>query len=75
MTKKLKVWQAGRSVAVTLPKDMVDRLHLGAGDVVFAVETECGILVTPSDPTVEEALAIAERTATKYRHALRKLAK
>ena len=37
MTKELKLRQAGGSVAATLPKDMADRLHLGAGDRVLAV--------------------------------------
>jgi hypothetical protein len=54
---------------------MVDRLHLAAGDWVLAVETDRGILLSPYDPTVEKALAMAARTAKKYRHALRKLAR
>jgi putative addiction module antidote len=75
MTKELKLRQAGGSVSATLPKDMAARLHLGAGDRVFAVETERGILLTPYEPAVEEALAIAGRAARKYRNALRELAK
>jgi hypothetical protein len=54
---------------------MVERLHLGAGDRVLAVETENGILLTPYDPTTERALEIAARAAKKYRNALRELAK
>jgi len=54
---------------------MADRLHLEAGDTVFAVETERGILLTPYDPEVEEALAIAGKVAGRYRNALRELAK
>jgi putative addiction module antidote len=75
MTRELKLRRAGGSVAVTLPKDMADRLHLGAGDRVLAVETEQGILLTPYDPAVEESLAIAARAAKKYRNALRELAR
>ena len=58
-----------------LPKDMAERLHLEAGDTVLAVETERGILPTPYDPEVEEALAIARKVAGRYRNALRELAK
>jgi len=54
---------------------MADRLNLGVGDRVLAVETERGILLTPYDPTVEKALALAAKTAKKYRNALRQLAK
>ena len=75
MTKELKLRQAGGSVAATLPKDMADRLHLGAGDRVLAVETERGILLTPYDPAIEESLAIAARASKKYRNALRELSK
>ena len=75
MIKDLKLRQAGGSVSATLPKDMADRLHLGPGDRVLAVETEQGILLTPYDPTVEKALDIASRAARKYRNALRELAK
>ncbi len=75
MVRELKLRQAGGSVGTTLPKDMADRLHLGVGDRVLAVETEGGILLTPYDPAVEKALAIAAKTAKKYRNALRQLAK
>ncbi len=58
-----------------MPKDMADRLQLAVGDRVLAVETDRGILLTPYDPNIERALAIAARGAKKYRNALRALAK
>jgi putative addiction module antidote len=75
VTKEVTLRQAGGSLSATLPKDMADRLHLGAGDRVLAVETDRGILLTPYDPEVERALTIATRAAKKYRNALRELAK
>jgi len=75
MVRELKLRQVGGSVGATIPKDMAERLHLAAGDRVLAVETEQGILLSPYDPTVEKALAIAAKTAKKYRNALRQLAK
>jgi antitoxin MazE len=75
MTRELKLRQAGGSVSATLPKDMADRLHLEAGDRVFAVETPDGILITPYDPETERALKIAAKAAKKYRNVLRQLAK
>jgi bifunctional DNA-binding transcriptional regulator/antitoxin component of YhaV-PrlF toxin-antitoxin module len=53
---------------------MAERLHLAPGDRVLAVETDRGILLTPYDPTTEQALELAARAAKKYRLALRKLA-
>ena len=41
----------------------------------FAVETAQGILLSPYDPTVEKALALAAKTAKRYRNALRQLSK
>ena len=75
MTRGLRLRKAGGSIAATLPKDMADRLHLEAGDSVFAIETAQGILLTPYDPDVEEALSIAAEVSGAYRSALRELAK
>ncbi len=75
MTRELKLRQAGGSISATLPKGMAERLHLSAGDIVLAIETDRGILLTPYDPQTEEALAIASKVAGKYRNALRELAK
>jgi putative addiction module antidote len=75
MVREVKLRQVGGSVGATLPKDMADRLNLGVGDRVLAVETDQGILLSPYDPTVEKALTIAAKTAKKYRNALRQLAK
>ena len=75
MVRELTLRQVGGSIGATIPKDMAERLHLAAGDTVLAVETERGILLTPYDPEVEKALAIAGKVAGKYRNALRELAK
>lgn len=75
MTQATKLRRAGGSIAATLPKDMADRLKLEAGDTVFAIETDRGILITPYDPETEEALAVASKVARKFRGALRELAK
>jgi len=75
VVRKVTLRQVGGSIGATLPKDMADRLHIKAGDDVFAVETEQGILITPYDPTFDEAMAAYRRTASKYRNALRELSK
>jgi bifunctional DNA-binding transcriptional regulator/antitoxin component of YhaV-PrlF toxin-antitoxin module len=54
---------------------MAERLNLDVGDRVLAVETDRGILLSPYDPAVEKALAVAAKTAKRYRNALRQLAK
>lgn len=75
MIKRQTLKKIGGSVATVLPKTMLDRFHLEAGDEVFVVETDKGLLVTPFDPEFEEAMQIYARLAKKYRNALRELAK
>jgi len=75
MVRKVTLRKMGGSVGATLPKDMADRLHVKAGDEVFVVETEGGVLFTPYDPDFQKAMKAYERTASKYRNALRELAK
>ncbi len=75
MVREVKLRQVGGSVGATLPKDMAARLNLAVGDRVLAVETAQGILLSPYDPTIERALALAAKTAKTYRNALRQLAK
>jgi len=75
MVREVKLRQVGGSVGATLPKDMAERLNLGVGDRVLAVETAQGILLSPYDPVIEKALALAAKTAKTYRNALRQLAK
>ena len=75
MMRKVTLRQMGGSVGATLPKDIVDRLHVAAGDEVFIIETEHGVLLTPYDPTFDKAMTAYRRGAKKYRNALRELAK
>jgi len=75
MVRQVKLRRMGGSVGATLPKDLADRFHLEPGDEVMAVETADGILLTPYDPEVEEALEIAAKAQKDYRGALRELGK
>ena len=75
MVKKITLRRMGGSVGATLPKEMAERLHVRPGDEVFVIETEEGVLLTPYDPDFQRAMTAYERTASKYRNALRELAK
>lgn len=75
MIRKVTLRKMGGSIGATLPKDLAERLHLDAGDQVFVVPTERGVLITPYDPAFEKAMAAYRRGAKKYRNALRELAK
>jgi putative addiction module antidote len=75
MHKEIKLQKVGGSTSATLPKAMLERHQIEAGDRVFAVDTDQGILITPYDPDFAEGMAIAEQVSRKYRNALRELAK
>ena len=75
MTKQRKIRRVGNSLGLTLPKEMLDDLHLGDGAEVTVVRTPDGILVRPSDPTFDRAMAVYREGAEQYRNALRELAK
>jgi hypothetical protein len=53
---------------------MADRLNVGPGDDIFAVETSDGILLTPYDEATLLAVESGRRVAKRYRAALRELA-
>ena len=74
-TRRQTLKKIGGSVATVLPKSMLDRFHLEAGDEVLVVETDRGLLVTPFDPDFEEAMEIYARGAKKFRNAMRELAR
>ena len=67
--------KVGGSAALVLPKSMLERFNLEAGDEVTVSETESGILVSPFDPDFAEAMTHYTRISRKYRNALRELAK
>ena len=66
--------RSGGSVSATIPSEMARRFHLAPGDRIEAIETERGILLSPFNPTLQEALALASEAARSYQPALRQLA-
>ncbi len=66
--------RSGGSVSATIPSEMARRFHLAPGDRIEAIETEQGILLSPFNPTLKEALALASEAARSYQPALRQLA-
>lgn len=75
MTRQITLRKIGGSVGATLPKDIVDALHVQPGDKMTVVRTERGILLTPYDPLFEEAMRVYEEANSQYRNAMRELAR
>jgi putative addiction module antidote len=72
---QLKLTQIGNSVGVVLPKEVLAKLKLDKGDVVFVTEAPGGLVLTPYDPKIAEQLELGREIMREYRDTLRALAK
>ncbi len=71
----LKLSRIGNSVGVVLPKDVLARLHLEAGDTVYLTEAPDGYRLTPYEAGFEAQMRVAETVMRENRDVLRQLAK
>ncbi len=72
---KLRLRAVGTSTGLALPKKILARLRVKKGDVVLAIETPEGYLLTPYDSAVERQLEIGREFAAQYRGAFCALAR
>ena len=70
---KLKITTVGNSAGVVLPKELLARLRLAKGDVLYATELPDGIKLVPYDPAFEQQIQTAEKVMREDRTVLRKL--
>ena len=71
----LKLTQIGNSVGVILPKEVLARLKLEKGDMVFLTEAPNGVNLSPYDPSMEAQLDAGREFMREYRDTFRQLAK
>ena len=71
---RLKITTVGNSIGVALPKEILERLRVGKGDILFVTETTRGIELSPYDPIFARQMEAAEQVMREDRDALRKLA-
>ena len=73
---QLKVRKFGNSLGVILPKEVIRRLNAGEGQRLLLIESPNGAYqLTPADAELELQMKIAREGMTRYRNALRVLAK
>ena len=72
---KLKVTTVGNSTGVVLPKEVLSRLKLQKGDVLYLTETPDGYKITPYDEEFARQMEAAERVMRENRDVMRELAK
>jgi putative addiction module antidote len=72
---KLTVRKVGNSLGVTLPAQAARALHVKEGDPLYLTEAPDGFRLTPYDPDFEKTMEAAEDFMSRYKNALRDLAK
>ena len=72
---QLTVRKVGNSLGVTLPAQAAQTLHVKEGDKLFLTEAPGGFRVTAYDPSFAETMEAAEGFMSRYKNALRDLAK
>jgi putative addiction module antidote len=73
---ELKVRKFGKALGVLLPKELIERLNLVAGDSLLLTESSEGTFeLAPSNAEHQRQMNIAEGIMVRYRHTLRALAK
>ena len=72
----LKLTAIGTSTGVVIPKEMLNRLNVGKGDTLYAVETpDGGYRLTAYDPNFAEKMDKADAIMKRYRNTLAVLSK
>lgn len=74
MNMQLKVTKIGNSAGIVLPKELLARLRVEAGDSLFVSETPDGVRITASNPNFAAKMALAETIMREDRDILRVLA-
>lgn len=68
------VRKIGNSEGVILPKEVLERLNLKAGDRLEVIETAKGLALEPIDDSFEQQMEAAREVMDRYKVALQKLA-
>lgn len=74
MAYTVKVTTVGSSVGIVLPKELLTKLHIEKGDMLYVTETPDGVQLTPYDEKFARVMEVAERVMRENRDVLRKLA-
>jgi putative addiction module antidote len=72
---KLKITTVGASAGVILNKEIMARLRVKKGDLLFLTEAPGGYRLTPYDPEFERQMTLAEDIMRDDRDVLRALSK
>lgn len=70
----VKVTTIGNSVGVVLSRDLLTKLRVEKGDMLYVIETPNGVELTPYRPNFAAQMDAAESVMRENRDVLKKLA-
>jgi len=73
--RTLKITTIGNSAGVILPKEILERLRVSKGDVLYLVEEPDGFKITPYNKEFVEQMDLAESIMREDKDVLKILAK
>ena len=71
----LKITTVGNSAGVILPKEVLEKLRVSKGDVLYLVEDQDGYRITPYNEEFVDQMDMAEEIMREDRDVLKVLAK
>ena len=72
--RSLRLTRIGNSVGVIMPKEVLARLRLEKGDMVFVTEAANGVTLTPYDPALDEQIKAGREFMREFRDTFHQLA-
>ena len=73
--QSLKITTIGNSAGVILPREVLEKLRVSKGDVIYLVEDQDGYRITPYDEAFVEQMEAAEEIMREDRDVLKVLSK
>ena len=71
----LKIRKIGNSLGVVLPKDLLEKLNVGEGDVLAVKHDDQGVRIEVSEAETDRLMELAEEIIEENRNVLKVLAK
>jgi putative addiction module antidote len=74
MATAVKITTIGNSVGIVLPKEVLNRLHVEKGDMLYLTDSPDGVLLSPYNAEFAQKLDAFEQVMRENRDVLKKLA-
>jgi putative addiction module antidote len=74
MATAVKITTIGNSVGIVLPTEVLNRLHVEKGDMLYVTDSPGGVQLSPYNATLAQKLDAFEQVMRENRDVLKKLA-